>query len=62
MLFGQNIRINTTEGTREGAPEEGRVVAGYEEFLDYLQQKDRRIERHFLPFHGRNCVLSVLHY
>jgi len=42
--------------------DEPRVVASYEEFLDYLQEKDPRIQRHFLPFRGRNCVLSICRF
>lgn len=39
--------------------QKGGKVTSYEEFVDYLQEKDpqQRIERTFLPFEGRNQVL-----
>ena len=46
----------------EAASRAGRQISRYtyEEFLDYLQAKDTRVQRYFLPFHARNCVLSLL--
>lgn len=39
-----------------------KLVATYEEYLDFLQGKDRRIQRRFLNFRGRNAVLYLLSY
>lgn len=47
------------EDDATGEPKEV-MVSEYEDFLDYLQAKDPRIQRHFLNFKGRNAVLSIL--
>jgi len=35
----------------------GRIVCTYNDFLDYLMEKDERIKRFELPFEGKNQVL-----
>ncbi|KAJ3055586.1 hypothetical protein HK097_010010 [Rhizophlyctis rosea] len=36
---------------------DGREVLTYEEFVQFLEEKDERIKKAFLPFEGRNLVL-----
>ena len=62
QLGGHRTVVDKMTWARPPARQKDKLVATYEEFLDYLQAKDTRVQRHFLPFHGRNCVLSLLKY
>ena len=62
QLGGHRRVVGTMKWAKAPVQKRDKLVATYEEFLDYLQAKDGRIQRHFLPFHGRNCILSLLKY
>jgi len=38
---------------------DGRFVRTYQEFLEYLLSKDDRLQKHTLPFQGRNTVIYL---
>mmetsp|Transcript_35048 Transcript_35048/g.88544 ORF Transcript_35048/g.88544 Transcript_35048/m.88544 type:complete len:171 (-) Transcript_35048:209-721(-) len=45
--------------THPGREVDGQQVRSWEQFCDYLQRKDPRIQRAALPFSGRNVVLYL---